>query len=32
MVGEFGLHMVAPGLNPVLTSDLDFFPVAPDAL
>ena len=31
VVGEFGLHVVAPGLNPVLTSGLDFFPVSPDS-
>ena len=31
MVWVFGLHAVAPGSSPVLTSGLDLFPVVPDS-
>ena len=31
MVRALCLHAVAPGSNPVLTSGLDLFPVAPDS-
>ena len=31
MVRVLGLHAVAPGSNPVLTSSQDLFPVVPDS-
>ena len=31
MVRALGLHAVAPGSNPVITSGLDLFPVVPDS-
>ena len=31
MVRALGLHAVAPGSNPVLTSGLDLFSVVPDS-
>ena len=31
MVRALGLHAVSPGSNPILTSGLDSFPVAPDS-
>ena len=32
MVRALGLHAIAPGSNPVLTSGLDLFPVVPDSI
>ena len=31
VVRALGLHAAAPGLNPVITSGLDLFPVVPDS-
>ena len=31
VVRGLGLHEVAPGSNPILTSGLDLFPVVPDS-